>query len=274
MAVSATLGLAFMEPDSLGILSKPYGPLEFYHLERTMPDFSFNYLSLSPKSSANLEDFINHVNSGQVVCIAAMPACDNTSLAANIAATFALKHGRSTCYLSLDNRSEAIIKMLVNTVSGLTTDAFGEEILSGSEIAQLLTGARQLHDAPFYLIDDAACHIDSLAESVRYLKKEHQVEIVFIDYLGLINSAYEGPDRNPQLLNHLQEIATNEKIAIVVLLQLDSYHGSDFEAHVASELARLGADKHLALVVMNISHDDSQSPLQQHLRLFGSNRTV
>jgi replicative DNA helicase len=220
-----------------------------------------------------LRTFTQEVLPGNLVFIAARPADGKTRVAVNLAVSFAIQRRQPTCYISLEYRSDVITKIMTSTVSSIPSDTLNKGSLPIMEFGKLLRGVEKIYDAPFYLIDPSEYHIDTLAEDIHRLKVEHRIEVVFIDYLSLIRTDLDGTDRYPSLIARLQRIAEEEHVAIVALLQIKRYRGSDLETHVASELSRLGADKHPTLLAMKIIKTD-KGELQHHLRLFNSTRPV
>jgi replicative DNA helicase len=81
-----------------------------------------------------------------------------------------------------------------------------------------------LYEGPFYIVDIPNMDLLSLRTQARKLRSQQNVEIIFVDYLGLI--AYEGGklQRFEQISNisrALKSLARELHIPIVVLCQLN-----------------------------------------------------
>jgi len=227
-------------------------------------------LNLSPDSQAHLRAFISQVKPGTLNFIAARPACGKTSFSVNLAAKYAIEGRQPTCYISLEYGSEVITKLLASALSCMPVSKIDKGNLSGQDFTHLLEGVGRLHDAPFYLIDSRHYHIEKLAEDIHRLKVEQKIEVVFIDYLGLIAPDLSGKDRYSQFITRLRLIAEAEHIAIVGLLQIKRHRGPGLEAHVASQLSCLGFDRHPTLFVVKTTNEEGKNAVQPHLRLFNS----
>lgn len=159
-------------------------------------------------------------------------------------------------------------------MSSIPPDSVGTDYLPSSEFARVLDGVEKLHDAPFYLIYSGQYDIDMLAQDIHRLRVQRNVEVFFIDYLGLISTETNDIDRYPAIITRVQKLAEHENVAIVGLLQISRYQGTDLEAYVLSQLSHLGTDKHPTLFVTKATRKEDTKASSPYLMLFNSDLPI
>jgi replicative DNA helicase len=82
----------------------------------------------------------------------------------------------------------------------------------------------KMYEAPFYIVDMPNMRLLDLRSQARKLRSKEKVEIIFIDYLGLIgheNSSMPRYEQISEISRSLKSLARELGIPIVVLCQLN-----------------------------------------------------
>lgn len=148
-----------------------------------------------------------------------------TAFAFNLLRNLSIEKNIPSLYISLESTEQ----LCTNTLIACTLNIKYRTLLSGQLIAEewekLDKGLSRIVNAPEYLDTKSTYTIDDICKTVEESVQEHQVKIVFIDYLQLI-LAKTGFTENRYLeLNYitrrLKALAKEFNITIVLLSQLN-----------------------------------------------------
>jgi replicative DNA helicase len=81
-----------------------------------------------------------------------------------------------------------------------------------------------MNEAPFYIVDMPNMKLLDLRSQARKLRAQEKVEIIFVDYLGLIgheNNSLPRHEQISEISRSLKSLARELKIPVVVLCQLN-----------------------------------------------------
>lgn len=118
---------------------------------------------------------------------------------------------------------------LVNRLISNTCEIEGEKIKSGrlndQEWDSLMSRIRNLYSSPLYIDDTPSLSIFELRTKARRLVREHQIKMIIIDYLQLMNASgmkYGSREQEVSMISRsLKQLAKELNIPIVALSQLN-----------------------------------------------------
>ena len=148
-----------------------------------------------------------------------------TAFAFNLLKNLSIEKNIPCLYISLESTEQ----LCTNTLIACTLNIKYRGLLSGQLVAEewekLDKGLPRIANAPVYLDTKSTYTIDDICKTVEESVQEHQVKVVFIDYLQLI-FAKTGFTENRYLeLNYitrrLKALAKEFNITIVLLSQLN-----------------------------------------------------
>jgi replicative DNA helicase len=96
--------------------------------------------------------------------------------------------------------------------------------LKSRDFMDMVDAAANIYEAPLYIIDTPNMKLMDLRAQARRIRAQENVEIIFIDYLGLISSEnYNVPrfEQISEISRSLKSLARELDIPIVVLCQLN-----------------------------------------------------
>lgn len=179
-----------------------------------------NYIS---SGFVGLDKIIKGFKKSNLVIVGARPSVGKTAFALNIANNLCLNQGSSVGFFTLEMSSESIVVRLMAMNSGVEYDKIYSNRMDDNE--RLMCGKAYSKIQNFKMRIDETCRIDihELNFKARKMKKDYGVEIILLDYIGLISVAQNNTPRYEQvafLSKNLRELARELKIPIIVLSQL------------------------------------------------------
>ena len=124
-----------------------------------------------------------------LIIIAARPAMGKTAFVLSMAKNIAVNNKVPVALFSLEMSNVQLVNRLIVNVCEIP----GEKIKSGQlapyEWGQLDYKIKELYDAPLYVDDTPSLSVFELRTKARRLVREHDVKIIIIDYLQLMNAS-------------------------------------------------------------------------------------
>lgn len=141
---------------------------------------------------------------GTLIILAARPAMGKTAFALSIARNIAVEMKKPIAFFSLEMTAVELVMRLISSESGISGDRLKKgEKLPDWEKNQLYARSQVLTEAPIYIDDTPQLSIFELRAKCRRLKQQHDIQMVFIDYLQLM----QGGGDLPRNGNREQEIS-------------------------------------------------------------------
>ena len=172
-----------------------------------------------------LDEVLGGLVEGTLVTIGGRTGMGKTAFAFNLLRNLSIEKNIPSLYISLESTEQ----LCTNTLIACTLNIKYRGLLSGQLIAEewekLDNGLPRIANAPAYLDTKSTYTIDDICKTVEEAVQEHQVKVVFIDYLQLI-FAKTGFTENRYLeLNYitrrLKALAKEFNITIVLLSPLN-----------------------------------------------------
>lgn len=156
------------------------------------------------------------------IIIAGRPSTGKTSFALSLSLEMARK-GKSVGFISLEMSKEQIGLRLLCANANVDLSKVRSGYLSAEDFKYLATSTQELEKLNIFVDDSTPFYIHELRAKCRRLMKTHGLDILFIDYIQLINIKGKFDNRNIQLgaiSSNLKSLAKEFKIPIVALSQL------------------------------------------------------
>lgn len=141
-----------------------------------------------PTGYTKLDEITSGWQQSDLIIIAGRPAMGKTSFALSIAKNIAVDHRLPVAFFSLEMNKVQLVDRLMSNVCSIP----GSKILSGqlddSEWKRFDDKIRYLQGAPIYMDDTPGLSIFELRTKARRLVREHDIKVIMIDYLQLMNA--------------------------------------------------------------------------------------
>ncbi len=160
-----------------------------------------------------------------MIVIAARPAMGKTAFVLSMARNMALDFGQAVAIFSLEMGNVQLVNRLIVSETELPAEKIKKGNLASYEWEQLDHKIQNLIDAPIYVDDSAGLSIFELRAKARRLKKEHDIQVIIIDYLQLMNAngmnAGSRQEEVSLISRSLKGLAKELNIPIIALSQLN-----------------------------------------------------
>jgi len=181
-------------------------------------------LSGIPSGFTNLDRVTSGWQKSDLVICAARPGMGKTAFALTMARNIAIDHNMPIGFFSLEMSSEQLVNRLIASEAELGASKLRKGDLLDHEMVQLHEKIKYLSEAPIFIDDTPALTIFELRAKARRLVKNHNVKIIMIDYLQLMNAGGNTGNREQEISTisrSLKGIAKELKIPVIALSQVN-----------------------------------------------------
>ncbi|MDR0411645.1 MAG: replicative DNA helicase [Treponema sp.] len=177
-----------------------------------------------PSGFDDLDKLTSGFQASEFIVIGARPSIGKTALALSMASNISIKNKTPAAFFTLEMSDMSLLMRLFSSESKINSNALKTGFLSNnSDFPKLMEAAGRIYDAPLYIVDIPNMKLLDLRAQSRRLRSQQKVEIVFIDYLGLISSENSRIPRYEQISEvsrSLKSLARELEIPVVALAQL------------------------------------------------------
>ncbi len=160
---------------------------------------------------------------GELIVIGGRPAMGKTALAISLLRNIAILNRTPIAYFSLEMSTVQFMNRFLSNISNVEINH--AELYSEKEQALLDDAEKIIEDAPIFLDDTPALSIQELRTKASRLVREHQVKLIIIDYLQLMNASgmsYSNREEEVSVITRsLKALAMELNIPIIALSQLN-----------------------------------------------------
>ncbi len=209
-----------------------------------------------PSGFERLDEMTSGFQPSEFIIIGARPSMGKTAVALSMLLNIALEKNIPAGFFSLEMATSSIINRLLSQDSRIRAELLRNAHLKKEHLNHLMHSAGRLHTAPMYFVDSPNMKLLDLRAIARRLRQQHHVEIIFIDYIGLISNENTSIPRHEQvseISRSLKSLARELEIPIVVLSQVA--RSAEQKEPTLAELRDSGSIEQDADVVMFIHRD-------------------
>lgn len=193
-----------------------------------------------------------------LIILAARPAVGKTAFCLNLALNAALNPSKAfpVAFFSLEMGAGQIVKRLLSAITDVRLESISRGKMAEHEFIQMTQRMQRLTDAKIFIDDQAALNIFELRAKARRLKQKHDIQMIIIDYLQLMQGSVEkGGNREQEISKisrDLKALAKELEIPVLALSQLNRSVETRKESKVPqlSDLRESGAIEQDADMVM------------------------
>ena len=182
-------------------------------------------LSGVPSGFTKLDRMTSGWQKSDLVIVAARPSMGKTAFVLSMTRNMAVEHGRAVAIFSLEMSSLQLVNRLIVSETELPSDRIRNGKLADFEWEQLDYKIKKLVEAPIYIDDTPAISVFELRAKCRRLKRQHDIDIIIIDYLQLMTGTPETRGNREQevstISRALKGIAKDLNVPVIALSQLN-----------------------------------------------------
>jgi len=211
-----------------------------------------------PSGFASLDRLTAGWQKTDLIILAARPSVGKTAFALNLAMNAAMNASKQfpVAVFSLEMGAGQIVKRMLSAVTDVSMEAITRGKMAEHEFVQLSQRMGKLAQAKIFLDDQAALNIFELRAKARRLKQKHDIQLIIIDYLQLMQASVDKSGNREQEISKisrdLKALAKELEVPIIALSQLNRSVETRKESKVPqlSDLRESGAIEQDADLVM------------------------
>lgn len=166
------------------------------------------------------------LNSTEMFIIAARPGMGKTSLVMNIIENVSVEQNIPSAVFSLEMSTQSLVMRLLCSLARIDMKSLSQGMMQKRDRLLLMSSASKLSNAPIFIDDTPSLPILELRAKARRLKKQHDIQLIAVDYLQLMRSNSKRAQDNRQqeiaeISAGLKAIAKELNIPVIVLAQLN-----------------------------------------------------
>lgn len=173
----------------------------------------------------DLDAIIQGFRESNFVVIGARPSVGKTAFALNIAHNICLEQNLSVGWFTYEMTSKSVTRRLLSMNSGVEYNKLIDNIssLNKSELKAYRKSVSEVSNFSFWINSVWGTDIHELEDKARQMKLNHDVKIIFIDYINLIPVSQDNIPRFEQvafLSRNIRSLALELGIPIIVVSQV------------------------------------------------------
>ena len=220
------------------------------------PETRADYVGI-PCGIGELDRMITGLNKSDLIILGARPGMGKTSFALNIVRNVAVNTGRTVCFFSLEMTRDQLAQRMLSSEAGIKGEKLRTGELDEDEWTRLAQAGDALSKADIYFDETSSITVPEMKAKLRRMKK---VDLVVIDYLGLMHSARQIDNRVQEIseiTRNLKIMAKELKVPVIACAQLSRGTEAKGKSHkpALSDLRDSGSIEQDADIVLFLYRD-------------------
>ena len=215
----------------------------------------------------DLDDKTNGgLTGGQLIIVAGRPAMGKTTFCLNIAEHASVTNGESVALFSLEMSRDELVTRVMCSRGRVDMSALKKGVLQDADWARLAQAVGRLDQANMFIDDTPALSPLLLRTKARRLKAQHDIGLIVVDYIQLMEAPNRGRDSNRQaeiayISRSLKGIARELDVPVIALSQLNrAVDSREDHRPRMSDLRESGAIEQDADVIMFLFRESWYMP--------------
>ncbi len=222
-----------------------------------------------PTGFTDLNNILAGFQKSDLIILAARPSIGKTTLALDFARQIAVKEKIPVGIFSLEMGSDQLVDRMLAAQSGVDLWRLRTGRLKTGEgdddFQRIGEAMGVLSEAPIFIDDAGSANIMEIRTMARRLQMEHNVGLIIIDYLQLMEGrSYSGDNRVneiSEISRSLKQLARELNIPVIALSQLSrAVESRSPQIPKLSDLRESGSIEQDADVVMFLYREDREKP--------------
>lgn len=215
----------------------------------------------------DLDKLTSGLQPSDLILIAARPSMGKTAFVLNIAQHIGVKEKQAVALFSLEMSKEQLVQRMLCAESTIDSQRLRIGELEANDWTKLVSGADRLSSAPIFIDDTSGITVMEMRSKCRRLKIEHDLKLIIIDYLQLMqgSSKGKGSENRQQEISEisraLKGLAREIGVPVIALSQLSrSVESRQVKKPMLSDLRESGSLEQDADIVAFLYRDDYYNP--------------
>lgn len=215
-----------------------------------------------------VDEWMGGMHPSDLIIVAGRPSMGKTvfgtNIAFNAAKTYLLKknEGAPAAFFSLEMSAEQLATRILSSETGVSSDKIRRGEISKEDFPKFIDVSREIGKVGLFIDDTPALTVTALRNRARRLKRQHNIGIIVIDYLQLLEGDGGKNSDNrvqeiSQISRSLKALAKELNIPVIAMSQLSrAVEQRDDKRPQLSDLRESGSIEQDADVVMFIYREE------------------
>ena len=214
----------------------------------------------------DLDRLTSGLQKSDLILVAARPSMGKTAFTLNIASNVAIREKKAVAFFSLEMSKEQLVQRMLCAEASIDSQKLRIGELEDDDWTKLINAADRLSGAPIFIDDTAGISVLEMRSKARRLKVEHDLSLIIIDYLQLMQgSGGKGGENRQQEISEisrsLKGLARELGVPVVALSQLSrSVESRQVKKPMLSDLRESGSLEQDADIVAFLYREDYYNP--------------
>ena len=223
----------------------------------------------------SVNEKIGGLHDSDLIILAGRPGMGKTSLATNIAFNAASRLqndlaagidesqsvGAATAFFSLEMSADQLATRILAEQAGISSESLRTGRISREDFQQLSFASQRLAELPLYIDDTPALTIAALRARARRLKRKHNIGLIIVDYLQLLQGTGRANDNRvneiSEISRGLKTLAKELNVPVIALSQLSrAVESREDKKPMLSDLRESGSIEQDADMVWFVFRED------------------
>ncbi|MGE5559921.1 MAG: replicative DNA helicase [Chloroflexota bacterium] len=215
-----------------------------------------------PTGYTQLDEMLSGLQPSDLIIVAARPSQGKSTLVMNIARNAAVNYRIPVAVFALEMSKEQLAVRLLCSEAGVDMQRLRTGMLRESDWKPLSVALGRLGDCQIYIDDTPGCGIMEIRARARRLKAEHNIGLVIVDYMQLVQTKGKFENRQQEISEisrSLKALARELNVPVIAASQLSrAVEQREKKRPQLSDIRESGAIEQDADVVCFI-HSDPES---------------
>ena len=223
-----------------------------------------------PTDFKDFDRLTSGLQPSDLIIIAGRPSMGKTALALNIGYNAAKRTGKAIAVFSLEMSKQQLGIRMLGFDASINATQLRTGFLRDKEWERLTDSANRLTELPIFIDDSSAISVLEMKAKCRRLKKTHDLALVIVDYLQLIQGRKSAESRQieiSEVSRMLKALAKDLNVPVMALSQLNrKVEDRPNKRPQLADLRESGAIEQDADVIAFIYRDEVYHPDSEETR--------
>lgn len=207
-----------------------------------------------PSGFPELDNHTSGFQNSEFIVIGARPSVGKTAFALTMASYMSVRKKIPVGFFTLEMSGKSLMQRLLASEARIDSKKIRNGMLKNADFIKLTEAAGRLYEAPLFIEDTPNMKLLDLRSQARRMKKNEGIKVIFVDYIGLIESDNRGSiprhEQVAEISRSLKSLARELDIPVICLSQVGRQ--SEGKEPTLADLRESGSIEQDADVVMFI----------------------
>ncbi len=203
-----------------------------------------------------------------LIVVAGRPSMGKSAFVTGICEHVGVNLRKGVAFFSIEMSKEALVQRMLCSHAKVDAQKVRTGYLSHQDWPKLTNAAGKLSEAPIFIDDTPGLTVLEVRAKARRLKSQHDIQLVVVDYMQLMQSDYKSESRQQEISEisrSLKALARELKVPVIAISQLSrAVESRTGNRPQLSDLRESGAIEQDADVVVLLFREEYYNPTEEN----------